>query len=91
MAATKKKLEGSQPPKPVSQISPSKKRPSEKSDRPTKRPKVVDPTAGKKTNEVKETGMLPGPGKGKGLMKGQVLNTPKPPVLLRKDSQYALE
>lgn len=64
----KKNLEGGQPPKPVAQIPLSKKRSSEKSDRPPKKPKVTEPTVGTKF-EAKEMGMLPGPGKGKGLIK----------------------
>lgn len=76
-ATAKKKQDGSFPPKSITQIPPSKKRSSEKSNCPPKKPK--------------ETAMLPGRRKGKDLMKGQVPDAPKPPILLCKDSQYALE
>lgn len=48
-AIAKKKPEGGQPPKPVAQIPLSKKRPSEKSNRPSKKPKLTEPTVRTKT------------------------------------------
>ena len=57
-------------------------------DHPPKRPKVViEPTVGEAT-----TGKLSlKPGMGKGLMTGGEPFTKKPLVLLREDSQYALQ
>ena len=89
-AAARKKQEGSLPPKVTGQANPSTKRkPSEKVDRPPKKPKVMTgPTVG----ETPNTSKLPSkPGKGKGLMTSEVPVTKKHPVLLRQDSQYALK
>ena len=88
--ATRRKQEGSLLPKTMGQANPSTKRKSfEKVDHPPKRPKVMTgPTIG----ETLEANKLPPkPGKGKGLMTGEVLVTKKPPVLLHEDSQYALK
>ena len=86
--AAKKKQE----PKGMGPANPaSKRKPSEKTDCPPKIPKVTpDPVIGLKV-EPKKTVTPLGQGRGKGLMTGPVPITKNPPVLLRKDSKYALE
>ena len=88
--ATKKKQEGSLPPKATGQANPlTKWKPSEKVDRPPKKPKVVmgpnfDETPTKLPSK-------PGLGIRKGLMKGADPVAEKCPVLLHEDSRYALK
>ena len=88
-AATKKKQEGSLPPKVMGQANPSTKRKSSKKvDYPPKKPKVV---TGPNTGET--PAKLPrklGPGIGKCLMKGHVPVVEECPILLPEDSSYAL-
>lgn len=91
-AIVKKKQEGILPPKAASQVNPSmKRRPSEKTDRPPKKPKVMVESTIEVKAKIKKTPTLHGSGKSKGLVTGQVPITQKPPVLLREDPQYALE
>ena len=88
-AATKKKQEGSLPPKATGQANPSTKRKlSEKVDYPPKKPKVVTrPNAGKTPAKLPPKLSL---GIGKGLMKGHVLIVEECLVLHHEDSSYAL-
>ena len=91
-AVAKKKLEDSLPPKVTGQANPSTKRKlSEKADHPPKKPKVVTRSIVGETPTTSKLPPKPGPGKGKDLMTSQGLVTMKPPILLRKDSQYALK
>ena len=91
-ATAKKKHKGSLPPKVTGQANPSTKRkPSEKVDRPPKKPKVV---TGLTVGETPATSKLlpkPSSGKGKGLMKGANPITEKRPILLLEDSGYTLK
>ena len=84
-------MEGSQPPK-AGQANPSTKRkPSEKVDRPPKKPKVgLGPTVGE-TPAISKLPPKPGPSIGKGLMKSQVPAIEECPILLREDTSYALK
>ena len=70
----------------MGQANPSTKRkPSEKVDRPPKKPKVV---MGSIVGKMKGPDLVkPSLGKGKGLLKGPDLVTEKRPVLLREDSR----
>jgi len=80
------------PPKAGGQANPSMKRkPSVKTDRPPKKPKVTPELAVKLKAETKKTATPPAQGRGKGLMTSHVPITEKPPVLLHEDSRYALE
>ena len=76
----------------TSQANPSTKRkPSEKVDRPPKKPKVVTRSTVGETPATSKLPPKPGRGKGKGLMKGANPVTKKRLVLLRDDSGYALK
>ena len=87
--ATKKKQEGSLPPKAAGQANLSTKRkPSEKVDHPPKKPKVVTVPTGE---TLAKLAPKPSPGIGKGLMKGPVPVAEERLVLLRKDSSYAFK
>ena len=91
-AATKKKQEGGVHPKGTSLANPSSKRkPSNKTNRLPKKPKVV---VGLAIEETPNASKLPPPSrlrKEKGLMTSQGPVTEKRPVLLREDPQYALK
>ena len=90
-ATARKKLERSLPLK-MGQANPSTKRkPSEKVDRLPKKPKVGSGSTIGETLTISKLPLKPGPGKGKGLMKGQVLAIEEHPVLLCEDSSYALK
>ena len=74
------------------QANPSTKRkPSEKVDRPPKKPKVVTGLTVGETPATSKLPPKPSPGKGKGLMKGADPVTEKRPILLLEDSGYALK
>ena len=68
-----------------------KRKPSEKTDRLSKKPKVTPNSVVKLEAEPKKTATPLGQGRGKGLMTGQVPVIEKPPVFLLEDSRYALE
>ena len=73
------------PPKAGGQANPSTKRkPSVKTNRPPKKPKVTPELTVKLKAETKKTATLPAQGKGKGLMTSHVSITEKPPVLLHE-------
>lgn len=87
-----KKKEGSQLPKGTGPANSSTKRkPSEKADRPPKKPKVAPESIVGLKAETKKTATPLVQGRGKGLMTSLVSVTKKPLVLLREDSKYALE
>ena len=68
-----------------------KRKPSFKSDRPHKQPKVsLEPVVGLMAEGVKTITPIKH-GSGKGLMKAPSTNQEKPPPLLRDDSKFALE
>ena len=68
-----------------------KRKPSTKSDRPHKQPKVsLEPVVGLMAEGVK-TVTPTKHGSDKGLMKAPSTNQEKPPPLLRDDSKFALE
>ena len=80
------------PPKAGGQANPSTKRkPSVKTNRPPKKPKVTPELTVKLKAETKKTATLPAQGRGKGLMTSHVPVIEKPPVLLLEDSWYALK
>ena len=88
-ATTKKKQEGSLPPKVTGQTNPSTKRtPLDKVDYPPKKPKVTRPNASKTLAKLPPK---PGPGVEKGLIKGPVPVAEERPVLFREDSSYSLK
>ena len=90
--ATKKNQQRSQPPKGTSPANLfTKRKPSEKTDRLPKKPKVVPKSVVGLKVKIKKTVTLVGQGRGKGLMTGPVPVTEKPLVLLREDSKYVLE
>lgn len=90
-ATARKNLEGSQPPK-MGHANPSTKRKLlEKGDHPPKKPKVGSRLTVGETPAINKLPPKPSLGKGKGLMKGQVLATEEQLVLLRKDLSYALK
>ena len=80
------------PPKGTGPVNPSTKRKlSDKVDRPPKKPVVV---TGLVIGETFDTSKVPpklGPRKGKGLMTGHVFVTEERPILLYKDSRYVLK
>ena len=80
------------PPKGMGPVNPSMKRkPSDKIDYLSKKPKVTARLAIKMNPETKKLPPLLGPGKGEGLMTGSVPVTEKQLDLLREDSRYTLE
>ena len=86
--AARKKQEGGLPNKGTGSVNPSTKRKlSEKTDCPPKKPKVTEVVTISATTDPKKPPLV---GKGKGLMTGQVPVTEKHPVLLREDFQYVL-
>ena len=74
----------------MGQANPSTKRMLlEKVDDPPKKPKVgTGPNFGETSAKLPSK---PGPGMGKGMMKGHVLINEEHPVLLREDSSYVLK
>ena len=69
----------------------AKRKSSEKTDRLSKKPKVVPKSVVGFQVETKKTVTPIGQGRGKGFMTGPVPVTKKPPILLHEDSKYALE
>ena len=87
--AVKKKESGEVVPK--GSASAQKRKPTSKSDRPFKQPKIsLEPVVGLMAEGAK-TITIAKPGTGKGLMTAPDSNQEKPPSLLRDDSKYALE
>ena len=88
--ATKKKQEGKIAPKAKGQADPTTKRkPSDKVDCPSKKPKVM---TGPNASEIPAKLLTkPGLGVRKGLMKGPAPVIEERHVLLREDSSYALK
>ena len=87
--AVKKKESGEVVPKGTAPL--IKRKPSSKSDRPHKQPKVsLEPIVGLMAKGVKTVTPIKH-GSGKGLMKAPSTNQEKPPPLLRDDSKFALE
>lgn len=88
---TKKKLEAGQPSKGTGSSVPSKRKHTKKPGHQSKKPKpTTKPVVGLEVDPKKTVTPI-GPGKGKGLMKGLITAIEKAPVLLREDSEYALE
>ena len=69
----------------------TKRKPSEKTGHPPKKPKVAPESVVGLKAEPKKMATLLGQGRGKRLMTGYVPITEKPPILLREDSRYTLE
>lgn len=69
----------------------AKRKSSEKTDRLSKKPKVVPKSVVGLKVKTKKTVTSIGQRRGKGLMTGPVPVTEKPPILLHEDSKYALE
>ena len=87
--AIKKKESGEVVPKGTAPL--IKRKPSSKSDRPHKQPKVsLEPVVGLMAEGVKTVTPIKH-GSDKGLMKAPSTNQEKPPPLLRDDSKFALE
>ena len=87
--AVKKKESGEVVPKGTAPL--IKMKPSSKSDRPLKQPKVsLEPVVGLMAEGVKTVTPVKH-GSGKGLMKALSTNQEKPPPLLRDNSKFALE
>ena len=87
--AVKKKESGEVVPKGSAPA--SKRKPTSKSDRPAKQPKIpLEPVVGLMAEGVKT--VTPAKhGTGKGFMKAPDSKQDRPPLLLRDDSKYALE
>ena len=87
--AVKKKESGEVVPK--GSASAPKRKPTSKSDRPFKQPKIsLEPVVGLMAEGAKA--ITPAkPGTGKGFMTGPDSKQERPPPLLRDDSKYALE
>ena len=69
----------------------TKRKPSERVDRPPKKPKVVTGSIVGETSATSKLPFNPSPGKGKGMTKGANPVTEKCPVLFREGSGYALK
>jgi len=90
-AAKKKEVEGQQPKETGSSNSSTKRKLPEKQGRLPKKPKTILELIVGLEAEGKKTVTLAKHGARKGLMKGPSTTQEKPPILLRKDSKYALE
>ena len=90
--AAAKKVVAKEGPKGMGLAHPSSKRkPSKKTNRPPKNPKVVPESVIGLKAEPKKMATPLGQGRGKGLMTGHVPMTEKSPILLREKSWYVLE
>ena len=90
--AAAKKVVAKEGPKGMGLAHPSSKRkPSKKTNRPPKNPKVVPESVIGLKAEPKKMATPLGQGRGKRLMTGHVPITEKSPILLRENSWYALE
>ena len=69
----------------------TKRKPSDKIDRPPKKPKVVTRSTVEESPDSNKLPPPPRPGKGKGVMTSQGPVTEKHPILLREDSWYAIK
>ena len=88
----KKQKEKGLPPKGTGPINLfTKRKLSDKTDRPPKKPKVVTGSIVKETLDSNKLPPPPRPRKGKGVMTGQGSIIEKRPVLLHEDSRYAIK